>query len=197
MLRFGITGRSGTGKSTVARLFERYGVRHVDADKVAHNIYAPGTPCAAELVEHFGTGILDENGAIDRKILGPIVFADPKELAALSSITHRYVGEAIDEIERQAEADGVRGLLVDAIALLESGQARGPVVVVTAPYEVQLARIIERDGLTEEAARRRLDAQREEDFFSSKADYVIVNHGSLEDLEAQVEQVARALGLCP
>ena len=118
MLRFGITGKSGAGKSTVARLFEDYGVVHVDADKVAHSIYEPGTPCAAELVAHFGPGILGEDGAIDRRRLSAIVFSDPDQLSALSAITHRYVGKAIEEIEQKERAAGTKGLLIDAIALL-------------------------------------------------------------------------------
>ena len=167
MLRFGITGKSGAGKSTVARLFEDYGVVHVDADKVAHSIYEPGTPCAAELVAHFGPGILGEDGAIDRRRLSAIVFSDPDQLSALSAITHRYVGKAIEEIEQKERAAGTKGLLIDAIALIEGGQKGSAVIAVTAPYALMLSRIMARDNISEADARRRLDAQKEEDFFVS------------------------------
>ena len=196
MLLFGITGKSGAGKSTVARLFEEYGVVHVDADKVAHSIYEPGTPCAAELAAHFGPDILGEDGAIDRRRLSAIVFSDPAQLAVLSAITHRYVGKAMEEIEQRERAAGTKGLLIDAIALIESGHA-GAVIAVTAPYELMLSRIMARDNLSEADARRRLDAQKEEDYFVSHADYVVVNSGDPEALKAQVARIARSLGLCP
>ncbi len=196
MLRFGITGKSGAGKSTVARLFEDYGVVHVDADKVAHSIYEPGTPCAAELVAHFGPGILGEDGAIDRRRLSAIVFSDPDQLSALSAITHRYVGKAIEEIEQKERAAGTKGLLIDAIALIEGGQKGSAVIAVTAPYALMLSRIMARDNISEADARRRLDAQKEEDFFVSHADYVVVNNGNTEALNEQVARIARSLGLC-
>ena len=186
MLRFGITGTSGAGKSTVAQLFEKYGVVHVDADKVAHSIYEPGTPCAAEIAAHFGPSVLLPDGSVDRRSLSAIVFSDAAQLEALSAITHRYVGEAIAQIEQRERAAGAKGLLIDAIAL----------IAVTAPYEVMLSRIMARDGLSEAEARRRLDAQKEEDFFVSHADYVIVNNGDAGTLEQQVDVIARQLGLC-
>ena len=180
MLRFGITGKSGAGKSTVAQLFEKYGVVHVDADKVAHSIYEPGTPCAAEIAAHFGPSVLLPDGSVDRRSLSAIVFSDAAQLEALSAITHRYVGEAIAQIEQRERAAGAKGLLI----------------AVTAPYEVMLSRIMARDGLSEAEARRRLDAQKEEDFFVSHADYVIVNNGDAGTLEQQVDVIARQLGLC-
>ena len=192
MLRFGITGKSGAGKSTVAQLFEKYGVVHVDADKVAHSIYEPGTPCAAEIAAHFGPSVLLPDGSVDRRSLSAIVFSDAAQLEALSAITHRYVGEAIAQIEQRERAAGAKGLLIDAIALIESAA----VIAVTAPYEVMLSRIMARDGLSEAEARRRLDAQKEEDFFVSHADYVIVNNGDAGTLEQQVDVIARQLGLC-
>ena len=196
MLRFGITGKSGAGKSTVAQLFEKYGVVHVDADKVAHSIYEPGPPCAAEIAAHFGPSVLLPDGSVDRRSLSAIVFSDAAQLEALSAITHRYVGEAIAQIEQRERAAGAKGLLIDAIALIESGQKGAAVIAVTAPYEVMLSRIMARDGLSEAEARRRLDAQKEEDFFVSHADYVIVNNGDAGTLEQQVDVIARQLGLC-
>ena len=93
-------------------------------------------------------------------------------------------------------AAAAKGLLIDAIALIESGQKGAAVIAVTAPYEVMLSRIMARDGLSEAEARRRLDAQKEEDFFVSHADYVIVNNGDAGTLEQQVDVIARQLGLC-
>ena len=196
MLRFGITGKSGAGKSTVAQLFEKYGVVHVDADTGAHSIYEPGTSCAAEIAAHFGPSVLLPDGSVDRRSLSAIVFSDAAQLEALSAITHRYVGEAIAQIEQRERAAGAKGLLIDAIALIESGQKGAAVIAVTAPYEVMLSRIMARDGLSEAEARRRLDAQKEEDFFVSHADYVIVNNGDAGTLEQQVDVIARQLGLC-
>ncbi len=196
MFRFGITGRSGAGKSTVARLFEPYGVVHVDADKVAHRIYEPGTPCAAELAAHFGEQILNEDGSINRKILGGIVFSDAQKLAELSRITHRYVRLAIEEIEREEQAKGTKALLVDAIALLESGLEGEAVIAVAAPYDLLLHRIMERDGLEEQQARQRLNAQKEESYFLSNADYVVINDSDQEALQKRVHEIAQELALC-
>lgn len=195
MLRFGITGRSGCGKSTVARLFEAYGVHHVDADRVVHQLYRPGTPCVAALVAQFGQDILLEDGSVDRRKLGALVFADPAALQLLGATVHRFVGEEIESIAQEQQRLGAKGLLIDAIALIEGGQNSGPLIVVTAPYEHQLARIMARDSIEEQAARARLDAQKPEEFFTSHADYVIVNDGELAHLEQQVHRVAQALGL--
>ena len=180
----------------MAQLFEKYGVVHVDADKVAHSIYEPGTPCAAEIAAHFGPDVLLPDGSVDRRSLSAIVFSDAAQLKVLSAITHRYVLEAVEQIEQKERAAGAKGLLIDAIALIESGQKGAAVIAVTAPYEVMLSRIMERDGLSAEEARRRLDAQKEEDFFVSHADYVIVNNGDAGALEQQVDAIARKLGLC-
>ena len=136
------------------------------------------------------------DGSVDRRSLSAIVFSDAAQLEALSAITHRYVGEAIAQIEQRERAAGAKGLLIDAIALIESGQKGAAVIAVTAPYEVMLSRIMARDGLSEAEARRRLDAQKEEDFFVSHADYVIVNNGDAGTLEQQVDVIARQLGLC-
>ncbi|NLT57524.1 MAG: dephospho-CoA kinase [Clostridiales bacterium] len=197
MLRFGITGRSGTGKSTVAALFAPYGVHHLDADRVVHDLYSPGSPCAAAVAARFGGDLLTGEGRVDRRRLGQIVFADPGALRDLERIVHRFVGEEIAAVEAEQARLGARALLVDAIALIEGGQHTGPLVVVTAPYALQLARIMARDGIDEAAARARLDAQKPESFFLDHADYVIHNTGDLEALRRQVDEVAARLGLLP
>ena len=134
---------------------------------------------------------------MDRRRLGQIVFADPGALRDLERIVHRFVGEEIAAVEAEQARLGARALLVDAIALIERDPHTGPLVVVTAPYALQLARIMARDGIDEAAARARLDAQKPESFFLDHADYVIHNTGDLEALRRQVDEVAARLGLLP
>ena len=111
MLRFGITGKSGAGKSTVAQLFEKYGVVHVDADKVAHSIYEPGTPCAAEIAAHFGPSVLLPDGSVDRRSLSAIVFSDAAHVESLGpqadDAAHAH---ALFDALRSFDAAGVRAI---------------------------------------------------------------------------------------
>ncbi len=191
MIKFGITGRSGVGKSTVARLFEKHGAEHIDSDKLVHKVQGPNTQCAAELAEYFGEGIIGEDGAVNRKVLGPIVFADPAKMKVLEDIVYKHLGILSREIEEKSTA---KAIIVDAIKFIEGGRG-WPVVAVIAPYELSLSRIMERDGITKEQAEARLAAQKGEEFFTSHADHVIINDGDMESVARQVDAVAKKLGL--
>ena len=187
----GITGGSGCGTSTVGALLEKHGFYFVDADRVYRELLAADQALQQELASRFGEAIL-QGGTVDRKALAAIVFADADALADLNRITHAAI---IAEVERRIAAAPEKHAAVEAIALIESGMADScdAVVSVLCGFETRLARIMARDGLTEDAARARLNAQKTDPFFIDNSDYVLTNDGSLQDLEKQVELMLAAL----
>jgi len=197
MLRVGLTGGLASGKSTVAALFRNLGAFHLDADRIAHELLAPGGGAEAEVVARFGRGIVGSGEAIDRKALAAIVFADPKSLADLNALVHPKVREEIARrVASEASSPAAAPVaLVDAALLVESGMHRDldALVVVTCRDTTQIARAVARGGLTEEEARARVDAQAPLADKLAAADYVIDNEGSLEDTKRQVRDVWEAL----
>lgn len=181
MKRIGITGPTGAGKTTVLKALESLGVGILDADEVYYDLLSGSEEMKKQLRERFGDGILDDGGAIDRKKLGSIVFADPAALLDLNRITHRYVGEELDRREALAAAAGVKAVAIDAIALIESGLGKSceAVVCVLAPAEVRIRRIMARDGIPEEYARSRVEAQKPDSFYRENSDLVLENDGSV------------------
>lgn len=190
MLTIGLTGPSGAGKGVVASLFARYGIPSIDTDAVYHGLLVPPSACLDELVERFGKTILTPDGCLDRKALAAVVFAAGHEtdLADLNRITHRHV---LNEARRQLsvyEAEGKAAVLVDAPQLYESGfdAECDRVLAVLAPRDIRMGRIMARDGLDEARATARMDAQKNDDFFRSHADAVLVNNGRVEALDAEI-----------
>lgn len=191
----GLTGGIASGKSSVAGILASFGVPVVDADRVAREVVAPGTPGLAAVVEAFGPGVLDEAGALDRKALGEIVFADPAKRRALESITHpRIFARSMEQLGAIA-GSGVPYGVYDAALLVENGSYKlmQALVVVSAPRDVQRARIIERDRLTAAEADARIDAQLPLEKKVAVADHVIENDADLATLRARTEAVHRAL----
>ena len=193
MKLIGITGPTGAGKTTALRALEDLGAHIIDADQVYHRLLEESGALKAALLERFGPGILDEVGEVDRKALGSAVFGDPAALEDLNAITHRFI---LDDIRRQTEearAEGCPAVAVDAISLIESGLGEecDAVVAVLAPLEVRIRRIMAREGISEDYARRRALAQKGDDFFRAHADHVLEN-GPGEDRE-QFAARARAL----
>ncbi|MEV3929668.1 MULTISPECIES: dephospho-CoA kinase [unclassified Streptomyces] len=186
MLKVGLTGGIGAGKSEVSRLLARYGAVLIDADRIAREVVEPGTPGLTAVVEAFGPGILEPGGSLDRSALGSIVFADPERLAALNAIVHPLVAARSAELERAAGAGAV--VVHDVPLLTENGLAPlyDLVVVVDAPPGTQLARLVRLRGMEESDARARMAAQATREERLSVADLVIDNDGPLEDLEPQV-----------
>lgn len=174
----GITGPTGAGKTTALRVLEELGGVVIDADQVYHDLTKTSAPMREALERQFGR-VFAPDGSLDRKKLGKVVFTDPEALDALNAITHRFVGEEIDRILNQAERSGCPLAAIDAIALIESGVADrcDTLVAVVAPAEVRVHRIMEREGLSEDYARARVDAQKEEAFFRAHCQYVLVNDG--------------------
>lgn len=179
MKRIGITGPTGAGKTTALNVLTGLGAHIIDADAVYHQLLETSAPMRQALVERFGGDILSESGKIDRKALGNVVFADPQALADLNAITHRFVTAEIDRQTEQARQQGRPAVAIDAIALIESGAAEGcdAVVAILAPKEVRIRRIMAREGISEEYARKRVEAQKGDDFFRTHCGYILENGG--------------------
>ena len=172
----GITGPTGAGKTTALNALTSLGACVIDADAVYHRLLEESAPLREALISRFGD-IRDASGKIDRKKLGNVGFADPAALADLNAITHRFVGETIDRLLRGAAESGAPAAAIDAIALVESGLGErcDAVVGVIAPAELRVRRIMAREGISEEYARKRVSAQKGEDFFRENCGYVLEN----------------------
>ncbi|MGH9788139.1 MAG: dephospho-CoA kinase [Candidatus Acidiferrales bacterium] len=195
MLRVGLTGGIASGKTTVAAMFRARGARVLEADRIAHQLMAPGQPAYEEIVRTFGREILSADGTIDRKRLGAIVFADAVRRAELNRIVHpRVIAEQEKELARiAAEAPGSVAI-VEAALLIEASYHKqlDKLVVTWCRPEQQLERL-QAKGLSREDAARRMAAQLPPEEKRRLADYVIDCSGSLAETERQVEQVRQAL----
>ncbi|GAA2077092.1 dephospho-CoA kinase [Streptomyces albiaxialis] len=189
MVKVGLTGGIGAGKSEVSRLLAAYGAVIIDADRISREVVEPGTPGLDAIVAEFGKEILTPDGALDRPRLGALVFSDTERLAALNAIVHPLVGARSAELEREAGEDAV--VVHDVPLLVENGLAPlyDEVVVVDASPESQLERLVGARGMDEGEARARMAAQATREERLAVADAVIDNDGPLEDLEPQVRRL--------
>ncbi|CCK30854.1 Dephospho-CoA kinase [Streptomyces davaonensis JCM 4913] len=189
MLKVGLTGGIGAGKSEVSRLLVEHGAVLIDADRIAREVVAPGMPGLAAVVEAFGQGVLAEDGSLDRPKLGSIVFADPEKLSVLNAIVHPLVGARSRELEQAAAEDAV--VVHDVPLLTENGLAPlyDLVIVVDASPGTQLDRLVRLRGMTEEDARARMAAQASREKRREIADIVIDNDVPLEQLQRRVRDV--------
>ncbi|MDA2805558.1 dephospho-CoA kinase [Nocardiopsis suaedae] len=193
MLRVGLTGGIGSGKSEVARRLAASGALVIDADAIAREVVEPGTPGLAEVVAEFGAGVLDADGRLDRPRLGAIVFSDTAKLERLNGIVHPRVAERTEELMARAPGDAV--VVYDVPLLVENG-LQGMydlVVVVDAPEEVRVRRLVEDRGMPEEQARARIAAQASREERLAAADIVVDNAGPIGDLDARVAEVDKEL----
>jgi len=183
MIIIGLTGTTGAGKGEVGRMFAALGACVCDTDRIYHRLLAESEALKRELTDAFGN-ITDDAGNIDRKKLAPIVFADREKLSTLNRITHRYVLAETDRILAEADAQGVTVGVIDAPMLFESGADKkcDVVVGVTAPAHIRLARIMARDGLSEEAANNRIANQHTDAWFAQNCDKILVNDADVETL---------------
>ena len=185
----GLTGGIGSGKSLVAELLAAHGATIIDADILAREAVAPGTPGLAQVRERFGTGVLRPDGSLDRAALGRIVFGDPIARRDLEAIIHPAVRARAAALAAAAPEGAV---VVQVIPLLvETGQQGhfDQVVVVDVEPEVQLSRIVRRDGLSEAEARARLRAQASREARLAAAHVVLRNNGNRDDLAAAVDRL--------
>ena len=186
MLRVGLTGGIGAGKSEVSRRLAAQGAVIIDADAAARDVVAPGTEGLAEVTEAFGRDLLLPDGGLDRARLGDLVFADPEQRARLNAIIHPKVGERMAELEQAA---GPGAIVVHDVPLItENGLASAydVVVVVDVPPRTQIDRLVKLRGMTREQAKARIAAQATREQRLAIADMVVDNSSSLTELDRQV-----------
>jgi dephospho-CoA kinase len=195
-LLVGLTGSIATGKSTVSRMFAHLGARVLDADLLAREVVMPGQPAYLKIVEEFGHQVVQEDGTLDRKALGAIVFADPAKRKRLEEITHPAIGLRQQRILSVLDEEAFEGIVIWDVALLFEGGGDAKmdrVVVVYADPETELARLIARDGLPEADARARIASQMPIAQKAKRAHFVIDNSGDRADTERQVRTAYGAL----
>jgi dephospho-CoA kinase len=175
MTIIGITGGSGGGKTSALRALASLGALVIDCDALYHELLQKSAEMIREIRERFEDAVTD--GAVDRKALGRIVFNDAEALGELNAITHKFVSREVDRRLKEWELSGGKLAAIDAIALIESGRGSkcDILIGVTAPFETRVRRIMERDGLSEEYAKMRINAQKPDSFFYEHCDYVLIS----------------------
>ncbi len=192
-VRVGLTGGIASGKSTVSAILAELGAVVIDADLLAREVVARGTPGLAAVVAEFGPDVLTAEGDLDRPAMGALVFGDPEARRRLEAIIHPLVHERSAQLEAEAPAEAV--VVHDIPLLAEVGRpaAFDAVVVVDAPTEVQVARMVEDRGWSRDEAESRIAAQASRADRREIATYVVHNTGTLEELRDEVEQVYASL----
>jgi dephospho-CoA kinase len=195
MLNVGLTGNIASGKSVVAARFAEKGAFVIDADELARRAVDPGMPALTEIVSRWGQGVLLPDGTLDRAQLRGIVFRSNADLEALNSIVHPEIRRLRNQRMAQARVRGVHIVVNDIPLLFESGMQHevDRIVLVDAPREVRLTRLIESRDLSRDEAIRMIESQMPSEAKRESADYVIDNTGSLETLRARVDEVWQML----
>lgn len=184
----GLTGGSGTGKSTVVKFFENNGYIVLDFDKISRDVCKKDMPCLKELVDNFGEEILYPDGFLNRKYLGAIVFSDREKLKLLNSITHKYI---IEEMYAFLEKNKNSNIIFDAPLLFEAGidVLCDKTISVLADKDIRINRIMKRDGITRAQAINRIKSQKDDDFYKTKSDMIIINNSSVDDLDNKLKEL--------
>lgn len=190
----GITGSSGAGKSTVCEILEKkYHAKIINADKIAKKLSQKGTEYLAKIVQSFGTDILLENGELNRRKLADIIYQDSQKRELLNQCTFQYIKK---EIEKQIQEAQEELIAIDAPLLFEAKLeefCNFTIAVIAQNKEMQLQRIMKRDGIEEAHAKQRIAAQPENEYYISKCDYQIINDNKLEDMEAQIDRTIKKI----
>ena len=189
---YGLTGKTGAGKSTVAEKLEKMGFCVIDGDKIARSITEKGKPAISMLANEFGCDIIEDDGSLNRKLLASRAFKDRESTAKLNAITHPIIKTEFEKELRKAEAEGFSFAVIDAAALLESSckDLCEKIIVVTAPEEIRLSRILLRDGITKEQALIRIKAQFPDEYYNEKADILIRNYPPYEkEIELKLKEL--------
>jgi len=187
----GLTGGSGAGKGEVCKLFANYGIESIDTDKISREVTRRGEACLEELIQCFSDIILDEYGELDRKKLADIAFSSKDKLEILNKITHSHILEECRDRIEYIRAAGKKAVIIDAPLLFESkfNKKCDIIISVIAETSIRLERIINRDNLTLEQAVRRIENQKDDDFFASNSTFVIYNNGAIKDIKRQVADI--------
>ncbi len=190
MTVYGLTGKTGAGKSTVAAFLKEKGFYIIDGDVIARHITDKGKPALKHLADYFGEDIICADGTLNRRLLASRAFASPENTDMLNSITHPLITEEFREEIEKAEKEGYTKAVIDAAALLES-ECRNlcsKIIVVYAPEEMRLKRILGRDGITEKEAKTRMKAQKSDEYYFSHADIIVKSYPPYS-IEEQLESI--------
>ena len=188
----GLTGSSGAGKSAAGKVFKDNGFFVLDYDKLTYEVYQKGEACINELTMHFGNDILDENGNIIRKKLGNIVFSDEQKLDLLNKIVMKHILKKSEIIINENKN---KNIILDAPLLFEAGLDKicdKTIAVISTP-QIQIDRIMERDGISYDVAKGRLNSQHTNEFFEKNCDYCILNNGSETEFITSVQKISEEL----
>ncbi|MEJ2110845.1 MAG: dephospho-CoA kinase [Acidobacteriota bacterium] len=196
MLQVGLTGNIATGKSHVSKAFAELGAHIIDADLIAHEILCSGTETYTKVVKTFGREILNTDGSVNRKALGSIVFSDPKKRLLLNKMMHPAIGVEIRRRIEALERTTRRGIaIIEAALMVEVGSHKKYhlLVVVKCRTSLQVARLVNRDNLSEEDAKARIQSQMAMDEKSKLADFIIDTSGTLKETQDQVQTIYKKL----
>ena len=191
MLKIGLTGGIGTGKSLVTKFLQEQGANVINADLLGHEAYLPGTVGFEQVVSEFGEDIVGADGHVDRQKLGPIVFSDPSNMDRLNAIMHPLIKDMIQTQLDDVEGKGQLIAIVEAAVLIEAGWESlfDEIWVVTADEEEIISRLASRNGLSREDSQKRINSQMTSIERSAHGDVIINNTGSVEDLKENVESL--------
>lgn len=186
----GLTGQSGAGKSTACKFFERQKFAIIDCDTIAKMVLLVSFPCKKELINAFTDEIITDEGLVDKKILGSIVFADKQKLEKLNRITHPYILAQVEKQKISLIEEGYHYIIIDAPTLFESGAYKScnMIISVLSDKNERIKRIVQRDNITEEQAIARINSQLSEEFFKENSDFIISNDSDRADLLKQLEE---------
>jgi dephospho-CoA kinase len=186
---YGLTGGIGSGKSAAAAIFEECGIPVVSADELSRIVVTPGSEGLAAVVAAFGEGVLTPGGELDRRKLGAAVFKDPSQRVRLEGILHPRIRDSFQDVLTALEATGQNLVVYEVPLLFENNLEKQmkAVILVSAPEDQRIARVMARDKLSADDVRARMAAQMDDQTRRSKAQHVLENDGDLEHLRAQVE----------
>lgn len=195
MITVGLTGQSGSGKTTISKIFEECGFTVINADKIAASVMEKGHPCLDETVRCFGKNILNPDLSLNRKKLAEIVFSDKSSLDMLNMITYPHINKSVLEMLNIYEKNGIKFVLLDAPTLFESGEDKFCDIIVSAFADISLRRerITKRDNISDLAAEKRFGSQQSTEFFVQNSHYIIENNCSLNDLSARTKEIIKEI----
>lgn len=199
MLIIGLAGGSGSGKGTVSSILSRHGIPSVDTDAVYRNMTKPGGECIKPLTDSFGDMILSSDGSLDRAALREIVFSGPfakENKKKLEAVVHPIILSKVRELIKDYQiTQNPPAVVVDAPQLFESGFDRecDYIISIIADADIRVRRIVERDGIALDVAKRRISAQASEQFLRESSDFVVINNGGIDELEKQINSVIKKI----
>ena len=195
MIIIGITGPSGAGKGVCGAYLTSEGIPVIDTDQLYHELIEAPSPCVDELALAFGSKILDEKGAVNRKALADVVFAgqNQQKIELLNQITHKFVRQKTERLLMEFDNCGTKAVAVDAPLLFEASfeELCDFCISVIAPHNIRLERIMERDSLSRERAIARLNAQKDDAYYTSRSKYTVVNDKDLENVIGQLKRILK------